>query len=114
MRKVNARRAVNSGYAKRRRQMLQTKAKKALKETSGEPEDDEIPFHCAHDPTMCADMARRMQLRSAPSSASLERIVGWSDAFAFPQKDAKSNAARPPCKPASPGAAQGCFKCTST
>ena len=98
MRKVIARREVHSSYAKKRRQrLLRGKVRR-----EGEPVDDDIPFLTAHDPTICAETARRMCLRSAPSECSLERIAGWSDAFAFPQKDSKLNAARPPCKPTSP------------
>ena len=96
MRKVLARRELDSGYAKRRKQRLVRRQERRREE------EDEVPFYTAHDPTICAEMARRMNLRSAPSECSLERIAGWSDAFAFPHKDAKSNAARPPCKPTSP------------
>lgn len=96
MRKVLARRELDSGYAKRRKQRLVRRQERRREE------EDEVPFYTAHDPTICAEMARRMNLRSAPSECSRERIAGWSDAFAFPHKDAKSNAARPPCKPTSP------------
>lgn len=92
MRKVYARMEVHRGYDDTRRKLR------------WDPSQTDAPFFGDKLPlTQCGEVARRMQLRSAPSSqSSLQRIAGWSDAFAFPQKDKKSNAAQPPRPPVSP------------